>query len=79
MVDNVSALNSTPMVGAFQFNPYAYGLDDLDLDFNNYPMGMNGSIFTGYNGFTGMGAMPMVPGMYGMCGHNQSYFDNMKE
>ena len=31
MVDNVSALNSTPMVGAFQFNPYAYGLDDLDL------------------------------------------------
>ncbi len=79
MVDNVSALNSTPMVGAFQFNPYAYGLDDLDLDFNNYPMGMNGSIFTGYNGFNGMGAMPMVPGMYGMGGNNQSYFDNMKE
>lgn len=76
MADNVSALNSTPMVGAFQFNPYAYGLDDLDLDFNYYPMSMNGSIFTGYNGFTGIGA---VPGMYGGTGNNQSYFDNMKE
>ena len=47
MADNVGALNNVPMVGAFQFNPYAYGLDDLDLDFNNYPMGMNGKYIHG--------------------------------
>lgn len=71
MVSNVNALNS--VAPTFQYNPYAssYGFDDLDIDYSMYPLGMGGSIFSGYGGM-----IPITPP--GTIG-NQSYFDNMKD
>lgn len=75
MASNVSALNSVPLMGAFQYNPYANDyFDDLDMNFNQYPMGTGGSIFDGYS-LGGM--MPMAP--VGGTNGNKSYFDNMKD
>lgn len=70
MVSNVSAINGA--AATFQYDPYAsiYGFDDFDIDYSMYPMGMGGSIFSGYGG------IPMTPvGNY----NNQSYFNNMKD
>lgn len=72
MSSNVSALNGVQAAGTFQYDPNAssFGFDDMDLDYSTYPMGMGGSIFSGYGG-----AMPFAPGI---GGNNQPYFDNMK-
>lgn len=77
MDSNVNALNGVNASGTFQYNPYAASdFDDLDIDYSMYPMGMNGSIFSGYGGF----ATPMASPMMGMGGYsNQDYFNNMKE
>ena len=60
MSSNVGSINSAPLVGAFQYNPYAMdGFDEIDMTYNS-PLAMGGSIFdgSGYGGF-GMGMMPM--------------------
>lgn len=75
MSDNVSGLNAIQPTGYFQYDPMiAFDYDDFDMSYNSYPMGMNGSIFDGYNGMGSM--MPFAP-IGG--GNNQSYFDNMKQ
>ena len=76
MVSNINAINgATPTFQYMQSVPY--DIDDLDINYGSYPMGMNGSIFNG-NGFAGggfTGGMPISP----IMGGNQSYFDNMKD
>lgn len=75
MSSNISGLNAIQPTGYFQYDPMlAFDYDDFDMSYNSYPMGMNGSIFDGYNG---AGMMPFAPGIGGS--NNQSYFDNMKQ
>lgn len=81
MSSNVGSINSAPLVGAFQYNPYAMdGFDEIDMTYNS-PLAMGGSIFdgSGYGGF-GMGMMPMPMAGGGVTGYDpKSYFNNMKD
>lgn len=78
MSSNVGSINA-PLMGAFQYNPYAMDcFDEIDMSYNQ-PFAMGGSIFdgSGYGGM-GMGMMPM-PMVGGVTGYNpQSYFNDMK-
>lgn len=75
MSSNISGLNAIQPTGYFQYDPMlAFDYDDFDMSYNSYPMGMNGSIFDGYNGMGGM-----MPFAHGVGSNNQSYFDNMKQ
>ena len=77
MSSNVGSVNA-PLMGAFQYNPYAMdGFDEIDMSYNQ-PFAMGGSIFDG-SGYGGMG-MPMMPMTGGVTGYNpQSYFNNMRD
>ncbi len=74
MTNSVNGVQAN--AGTFQYNPYMYDFDDLDMSYSTYPIGGMGSIFDGYNIGMGMGApMPIA----GVGGNNQSYFDNMRD